>query len=159
MCVINVRIWLVVFTLVCWSRSPCPNLIGSVNLNHATTEARRKREAKAQAAKCQTNNYDGQSLSESKKIKARELQVHMCANLVPRPSPPPTACICILQATKNWSRGKHGNKITSIPHAYVYYPRTRTWVRGYKDQLPTQTIYRAARVWAFTTACRAGRSN
>ena len=91
--------------------------------------------------------------------KAREPRVHMCTNLVLRPSPPPTTCICILQATKNWSRGKHGNKITSIPHAYVYYPRTRTWVRGYKDQLPTQTIYRAARVWAFTTACRAGRSN
>ena len=32
------------------------------------TEARRKREAKAQAAKHQTNNYEGQSLSESKDI-------------------------------------------------------------------------------------------
>ena len=62
------------------------------------------REAKAQAAKRQTNNYEGQSLSESKEIKAREPRVHMCTNLVPRPSLPPTACICILQVTKNWSR-------------------------------------------------------
>ena len=65
-------------------------------------------------------NYKGQSLSESNKIKGRESRVDMCTNLVPRSSPPPTACICILQVTKNWNRGKPGNEITSIPHAYVY---------------------------------------
>ena len=47
-----------------------------------------------------------QRQGERKKLRPRQLN-----------SKPPTACICILQATKNWSRG---NEITSIPHAYVY---------------------------------------
>ena len=111
-CVINIRCLVSSIYSHCWSWPLCPNFIGSVNWTNHDTEARRKREAKAQAAKRQTNNYEGQS--ESKEIKAREPRVHMCTNLVPRPSPPLTACIL------NWSRGKPGNEITSIPHAYVY---------------------------------------
>ena len=103
MCVINARS--LVSSICSRYRKRQPEPTGD-------TEARRMREAKAQAAKRQTNNYEGQS--ESKEIKAREPRVHMCTNLVPRPSPPPTACIL------NWSRGKPGNEITSIPHAYVY---------------------------------------
>ena len=89
------------------------------------------REAKAQAAKRQTNNYEGQSLSESKEIKAREPRVHMCTNLVPRPSLPPTACICILQVTKNWRRGSLGTRLHPY-HMLMYlvpkpgYEATRT---------------------------------
>ena len=109
MCVIKVRS-LVSSIYSRWSQPPCPNLTGSVNLNQPW-EKLKLRQLNA--------NYEGQSLSESKEIKAREPWVHMQANLVPRPSPPPTACICILQATKNWSRGKHGNEIISISHAYV----------------------------------------
>ena len=51
MCVINVRCSVSSIYSRFWPRPPCPNLIGSVNLND--TEARRKREAKAQAAKHQ----------------------------------------------------------------------------------------------------------
>ena len=68
-------------------------------------------------------------------IKARESQVHMCTNLVPRPSPPPTTCTCTLQATKNWSRGKPGNKITSIPHTYVPEPRYEATRTSYPPKL------------------------
>ena len=120
MCVIDARSLVSSIYSRCWSWPPCPNLIGSVNLNQVVIQRQEEREAKAQAAKRQTNNYEGQSLSESKEIKARKPRMYIHINLVPRPFPLPTTCFCILQATKNWSRGKPENEITSIPHVYVY---------------------------------------
>ena len=76
MCVINVRSLVSSIYSHCWSRPPCPNLIGSVNLNQLVIQRQEEREAKAQAANRQTNNYEGQSLSESKEIKARKSHVH-----------------------------------------------------------------------------------
>ena len=56
MCVINVRSLVSSIYSRCWSRPPCPNLIGSINLNQLVIQRQGEREAKAQAAKRQAES-------------------------------------------------------------------------------------------------------